>query len=241
MAGSSDPFSVHQQLVGARRNARSVVVEELRRMITSGELEPDTPLSETRLAKHFSVSRTPVREALKELQAEGLVEVRAQVGTFVSRPSLQHVDEMVIVTGLLESKAAGLTASNPSDETLEFLAENLRGSEEAAGRGDVDAYALLVPQFHNLILAGSGNSTLRRLHLLLSNQLAYPSLVRGSLHQPGRLPKSVTEHRAIYDAIRARDVERAEKEMASHVKSSHENTMRALRDAGEIAGGLQGA
>ncbi|GAA0717014.1 GntR family transcriptional regulator [Dactylosporangium roseum] len=208
-------------------------------MITSGELEPDTPLSETRLAKHFAVSRTPVREALKELQAEGLVEIRAQVGTFVSRPSLQHVDEMVIVTGLLESKAAGLTAANPSDELLGLMAENLRDSEEAASRGDADAYALLVPRFHDLILSGSGNSTLRRLHKLLANQLAYPSLVRSSLHQPGRLPKSVAEHRSIYEAICAHDVERAEREMTSHVQFSHENTMRALRDADrEITGDL---
>lgn len=198
-------------------------------MITTGELQPGAPVSEVRLAEQFGVSRTPVREALKELQVEGLVEIRAQVGTFVSQPSLEYVEEMSIVGGVLEAMAARLMAQRSVEDVLDQMEQNLCASEDAAARNDVIKYAELVPEFHGLVLRGSGNNTLVRFNQLLANQIAYPNLVRGSLNQPGRAEKSVAEHRKIYEAIRAGDPQAAEEAMRLHVEISHQHTMRALR------------
>src|SRR2546422_6782820 len=105
--------------VEAPRQVR--VVRGLRSQILSGELEPGTALSEVTLAGTFGVSRTPVREALKQLQVEGLVEIVPRVGTFVSKPSLRDVTELLEVKEVLEGLAARLLAQRGRVPELERL------------------------------------------------------------------------------------------------------------------------
>ncbi|HET7304934.1 MAG TPA: GntR family transcriptional regulator, partial [Segeticoccus sp.] len=90
------------------------VIEAMRERIISGELEPGTSLSEIALAEAFGVSRTPVREALKQLQTEGLVEIRPRVGTFVTAPSRREINELFEMKALLEGAAARLLAQRGS-------------------------------------------------------------------------------------------------------------------------------
>lgn len=227
----------HRTVTG--RSVRSIVVEELRTMIISGELAAGAAVSEVVLAAEFGVSRTPIREALKELQVEGLVEIRAQVGTFVASPSLESLEEMSIVRGALESLAAACVARLADPETLAALESNLLESERAAERDDVSLYATLVPEFHGLILEGSRNETLCRFHTMLVNQLSYSGLVKASLGKPGRSAQSIAEHKAIYEAICSGDPGAAEQAMKTHVEHAHENTMGALRESAAAISGAE--
>jgi DNA-binding GntR family transcriptional regulator len=210
------------------RSIQRRVLDSLRDMIVGGELPPGAALSEVGLSESFGISRTPVREALKQLQAEGLVEIRPQVGTFVAKPSRREVGEMSRVREVLEGLAANLMAQRGSIPELDALRENVKDSEISVGRGKTARYAQLVGEFHGLILAGSDNRKLQEHYLMLTNQLAYPRLVRASLTEPGRPERSVAEHRRILEMIEAKDPEGAERAMREHVRSSHIELMRAL-------------
>lgn len=202
------------------------VVAELRQMIIDGVLEPGASISEVALAESFGVSRTPVREALKQLQTEGLVNIRPRVGTFVSAPSRREVTELFQVKELLEGAAARLLAQRGRVPELDALLVNGQMSDQALKAGDVELYTRLVHEFHDLLIKGSDNLKLEAHYRTLMHQLAYNRLVKTSLAQRDRPSQSDSEHRRVLDAILAKDGDRAEQLMRQHVRSSH----RALMD-----------
>lgn len=212
------------------RSIQRRVLDDVRDMIVSGELVAGTALSEISLAENFGVSRTPVREALKQLQAEGLVEIRPQVGTFVSQPSRREIIDMSRVKEVLEGLAASLMAQRGDVPQLHALRANVEESERLVRRGDDARYAELVAEFHRLVLEGSDNPKLQEHHKTLVNQLGYPRLVRTSLKQPGRPSRSVAEHRHVLEMIEAKDPEGAERAMRDHVRASNRELMRGLAD-----------
>ncbi|MBV8992548.1 MAG: GntR family transcriptional regulator [Pseudonocardiales bacterium] len=181
---------------------------------------PGVPLSEVRLAEHFDVSRTPVREALKQLQVEGLVEIRPKVGTFVRQVSRREIVEMFEVKEVLEGMAARLMASRGQVPELEILLANLASSERATRLGDSAAYAALVLEFHQAIVRGSDNRKLIEHYTSLMNQLAYHRMVLGTVQHPGRLTRSCAEHRRIVELIMEKDGVGAEFAMRDHVVAS---------------------
>lgn len=197
------------------------LLDRLRLLVLSGDYPAGTALSETLLAQEFNVSRTPVREALKQLQAEGLVEIRPKVGTFVREPSRREIVEMFQLKEILEGLAAGLMARRGPVPELEKLEENIEASEEAAENGDSDAYARLVHEFHQLIVDGSDHRKLADHYRTLMNQLAYyHRLVATTISHPGRMSRSVAEHRKVVAMIRAKDAMGAEWAMRDHVVTS---------------------
>lgn len=207
------------------------VIEAMRQRIISGELEPGTNLSEIALADAFGVSRTPVREALKQLQTEGLVEIRPRVGTFVTAPSRREINELFEMKGLLEGAAARLLAQRGSVPELALLQENLEQANRAVARADKERYAELVQEFHDLIIQGADNAKLEGHYRILMNQLAYQRLVQTSLAQPGRPLQSDSEHHHVVELIEAKDGDAAERVMRDHVRASHRALMTGLDDA----------
>ncbi|MET8979497.1 GntR family transcriptional regulator [Streptomyces sp. NPDC004539] len=206
------------------------VAEELRRMIISGELQPGSSLSEMALSETFGVSRTPIREALKQLQIEGLVEVRPRVGTFVAVPSWREITELFQMKELLEGAAARLLALRGNVPELTRLQDTMARADEAVRAGDPERYAELVHEFHDLIVTGADNTKLEAHYRTLMNQLAYARLVRTSLAQPGRLHDSDTEHHRVLELITAKDGDGAERLMREHVRRSHQALMAGMRD-----------
>jgi DNA-binding GntR family transcriptional regulator len=204
------------------------LTDEVRRLIISGELKPRARLSEHALAESFGVSRTPVREALKQLQVEGLVEIVARVGTFVAQPSRREITELFALEEVLEGLAARLMAQSRHTESLERLHANLEASREAVEARDRQRYAELVREFHNLIVEGAGNGKLIAHYQMLMNQLAYQRLVITTLSQPGRLERSLGEHARIVELIEAGDADAAELEMRDHIAASHRVLMAGL-------------
>lgn len=211
-----------------RGNSRSRVVTEMRRRIIGGDFKAGENLSEIALAEEFGVSRTPVREALKQLQTEGLVQIRPRVGTFVTEPSRRELVELFEMKELLEGAAARLLAGRGMVRETELLQANVREADAVAERGDRERYAELVTDFHDLLIQGSDNGKLTDHYRLLMNQLAYARLISTSLSRPGRLLQSEREHHAVLDLILAKDGDGAEQVMREHVRASRRALLTGL-------------
>jgi len=219
------------QVLNGTGNGLSIqgrVIAEMRRRIISGEIATDVNLSELTLAEEFGVSRTPVREALKQLQTEGLVEIRPRVGTFVTTPSRREITELFEMKELLEGAAARLMAQRGRVPELDRLEENLREEDDAVTRDDRVRYAELVQEFHDR-LVGSDNTKLEAHYRILMNQLAYSRLVATSLSQPGRPAQSDQEHHRVVELIIAKDGDSAERVMREHVRASRQAVLAGLR------------
>lgn len=214
---------------GASSLMQSRVIEGLRERIITGAIDLGAPLSELALAEEFGVSRTPVREALKQLQTEGLVEVRPRVGTFVTTPSRREIIELFEMKELLEGAAARLLAQRGRAPEVDALEENLREADAAVARDDRDEYARLVGEFHDLLIRGADNGKLESHYRTLMNQLAYARLVTTSLSQPGRALQSDREHHLVLELIIAKDGDSAERVMREHVRASRQALMAGLQ------------
>ena len=203
------------------------LLEKIRRLVLGGNFPPGALLPEAFLAQEFDVSRTPVREALKQLQHEGLVEIRPKVGTFVREPTRREIIELFQLKESLEGLAASLLARRGVTAELSALRLNLKDSEAAVLTNDTEAYARLVHEFHWTIVRGSDNLKLVEHYERLMNQLAYQRLVLRTVEHPGRLEASTREHRAVLEMIEHKDPFGAETAMRNHV---HASSREALTD-----------
>ncbi|MEU5088538.1 GntR family transcriptional regulator [Streptomyces sp. NPDC021356] len=215
---------------------QATVIAEMRRRIIKGDIVPGAPLSELALAEEFGVSRTPVREALKQLQTEGLVEIRPRVGTFVTTPSRREITELFEMKELLEGAAARLLAQRGRVPEIDLLERNLHEADEAVERDDRERYAELVHEFHDLLVAGADNTKLQAHYRMLMNQLAYARLVNTSLSQPGRATQSDREHHLVVELILAKDGDSAEHVMREHVRASRRALLAGLPIGGRDEG-----
>lgn len=217
--------NVSQDTVDQAVLTEGALLDRIRDLILGGDYRPGTALSEVRLAEYYEVSRTPVREALKQLQIEGLVEIRPKVGTFVREITRREILEMFEVKETLEGLAARLMARRGQIPELDTLRANVDASESAVRRNDSAAYAALVHEFHETIVTGSDNLKLAEHYRTLMNQLAYHRLVLKSVQHPGRLAKSTAEHRQVLELIIAKDSVGAELAMKDHVWGSSREVM----------------
>ena len=207
------------------------LIGEVRRRIIAGEISPGVNISEIAIAEEFGVSRTPVRETFKQLQTEGLVEIRPRVGTFVTTPSRREITELFEMKELLEGAAARLLAQRGRVPEVDRLEESLREADLAVAADDKTRYAELVEEFHDLLIAGADNSKLQAHYRMLMNQLAYARLVNTSLSQPGRPLQSDREHHHVLDLIIAKDGDSAERVMREHVRASRRALLAGLATA----------
>lgn len=210
-------------LIGASTSDPGVqasLLDRVRRLVVSGAVEPAQMLSEVYLADEFDVSRTPIREALKQLEREGLVEIRPRVGTFVRKPTGREIVELFQLKGSLEGLAAGLLARRGDVPELHRLERNVEAERNAVRRADRGAYAVLVHDFHRILVEGADNHKLSEHYELLMNQLAYHRIVTRTIEQPGRLEASQHEHQVIVTAIASKDPIAAEFAARRHVDAS---------------------
>ncbi|MEN3793624.1 GntR family transcriptional regulator [Fulvimarina sp. MAC3] len=199
----------------AARKRTGDIRDCLEQEILTGERLPGQRLDEQAIARRFAVSRTPVREALQQLVATGLVELQPYRGAFVKEVSLSELVQMLEVMAELEGMAGRLAASRADDEALERLKISLAACEEAASSGDPDTYYAENSVFHEAIYDGCGNqflaSEVKRLHQRLK---AYRRL---QLRVPKRIGQSLEEHRRIVDAIVGGKPRAAELELKKHI------------------------
>lgn len=195
------------------------VAELLRQRIFTRELEPGSWIDEMKIAEAYGISRTPMREALKVLAAEGLVTMRVRRGAYVTEVSEQDLREIYHLLSLLESDAASVVASTASDAALREL-QVLHDSLELAASGnarDTERYFELNEQFHQKLLALANN---RWRNQMVADLRKVMKLNRhNSLLKQGRVEESLSEHRAILAALLARDPTTTRERMALHFQN----------------------
>jgi DNA-binding GntR family transcriptional regulator len=191
------------------------VAAQLRDRIFAGELLPGTFLDEARLAQELQISRTPLREALKVLTAEGLVRHEPRRGCFVNEVTEQDLDEIFPVIALLEGRCAREAAVNATDADLEELdALHEKLNRHARARRINDYYAVNFT-IHEAIITLANNRWLAQVIGDLRKIVKLSRLQQ--LHAPGRLEQSLSEHMAVFAALKARDPEGAEAAMRTHL------------------------
>jgi len=184
--------------------------------IVRGALRPGAALDETDIARRFSVSRTPVREALRQLVASGLVEARPHRGAVVARPSIERLTDMFEAMAELEALCAGHAAERMTPverHQLEAVHEELRVLSYA---GNPDRFHEVNERFHNTIYAGSQNAYVAE--MTLATRVRVQPFRRAQFRNLGRLAKSHAEHDRIVVAILRGDKAGASAAMRDHIE-----------------------
>jgi len=183
--------------------------------IATGRIAPGARLDEATLAERFGVSRTPIREALQQLAATGLVELRPYRGAVVSSPDPRRLMEMFEVMAELEAMCGRLSARRLTAETQQQLEETLKACARAAEAGNPDTYYFENERFHRALYGASANAFLAEQALLLHKRLA--PFRRLQLRVRNRMASSQREHSAIVAAIVAGDETAAADLLRAHV------------------------
>ncbi|HSW20466.1 MAG TPA: GntR family transcriptional regulator [Ramlibacter sp.] len=194
------------------------VAELLRQRIFQRELESGAWIDEVKLAQEYGISRTPLREALKVLAAEGLVTMKVRRGAYVTEVSEQDLTEVYHLLSLLESDAAGVVAENASDAELKELQTIHRALEKAVSRRD--EFFVINERFHTRLLEIAGN---RWRNQMVADLRKVMKLNRhNSLLKSGRVEDSLAEHAKVMKALASRDAAAATREMQAHFRNGLE-------------------
>jgi DNA-binding GntR family transcriptional regulator len=210
--------SLHEQIVGM-----------LRKMILEGRLLPGQHIDEKMLCEQFEISRTPLREALKVLNSEGLVDLLPNRGARVAGTSPHLVSECFDAVAGLERTAAELAAEKASSEELEMLRKIQEEMEEYYRTNNEVDYFTVNDRAHALVVEFSGNSILVSMHARLMTKIRQARFA--GLTVPNRWHESILEHREILDALVARDAARAGAAAMNHVM----HTARLFKETHKLA------
>jgi DNA-binding GntR family transcriptional regulator len=203
------------------------VLDVLRDRIIRGEYAEGAPLRQDALAEDLGVSRIPVREALHQLQAEGLVSFSPHVGAVVSTLSLTEIEELFDLRAMIEPDQLRRAIACISDENLERAAEILDAYEAAFQRGDVSAWGSLNWQFHSILLAPANRPLTFRLLENLHNQSERYMRVQLSLTHGEE--RANVEHREILATVRRREAKQASRLLTEHIRSAGQALAEFLR------------
>ena len=212
-------------------NACDAIARELRREILEGELAPGFKLRQEELARRFGISRTPVRDALRRLEAEGLVTIRSSRHATVPTLDLDEFIEVYQIRETLESLAARLAAPRMTEEILERIEQILGAMEEASRRGDVGSWVRLDYRFHHALLEPGRNKRLLRLVEGFWNSTHH--FRRAYCRLPRRVQGAEKMHRRLLEAARARDEEMLGLLTRAHIQDS----LRGILEAQQLEDG----
>jgi DNA-binding GntR family transcriptional regulator len=226
----AEPAAV--QPLDDHRSLRERIVIRLRQAIVTGDLPPKTRLIEPELARQLNVSRTPLREAIRQLEAEGFVATVPRAGAFVSETTPRDVEDLYPIRAVIEGLAARQAAENPDPAKREVLQGIL--AELARRTTDSREYHEISGRFHDAVVAFSGNRQLKTIYQGLAQHIARMRTL--SLAARGRPGVSLYEHRRIVTAIlRGRGVE-AERAMREHIEGAHAVLRKRVRGSAGKSG-----
>lgn len=188
---------------------------ELENDIVDGRLLPGARIDPDELALRYGCSRTPVREALQALEASGLLRVQSKRGTFVTELTAEELMERFEVMAEIEAMCAALACRRALPVTMARIEAAMTACETAAANADLDAYYSENTEFHRAIYAATGNRFLEAEAARL--QAVLQPYRRRQLGAPGRMLRSLEEHRAVYAAILSGDAAAARAAMHDHV------------------------
>lgn len=187
----------------------------MERDLLSGTLVPGTVLDERSLAEKFGVSRTPVREAVLHLAAQGMLNVVPRVGVVVPKLGIQELLALLEMLAEMEGACAKFAAKRMDAKERKALREALVACENAAATGNSKAYDNANKKFHQILYTGARNDWAAR--QVYSLRLRCASYQRSRFDLPGRFEQSLQEHREVVAAIESGDVEAARLAMVRHI------------------------
>lgn len=213
---------------------RTQVEERIRSGISHGEFEPGQRLVERELCELIGVGRTSIREALRQLEAEGLVTVFPHRGPMVSELSPEEARHLYSVRALLEGYAGRMFASKRTARDLDRLDSTYSALEAAARAQDQRALVGAKSAFYEVLLEGSGNPFLQQMLTIIHNRV---NLLRAtSMMQPNRVETSLEEIRRICRAIHAGDEREAEAACIAHIEAAAITLHNVLHEHGSEVG-----
>jgi len=209
----------------------TIVLQELERMILTGELEPGERINEKALAASQLVSRGPIREACRRLEQAGLVEIIVNRGVFVRKLKPKDAADLCDIRASLSALIGRLLASGLTADQMATLKDMVERMEAAAAAGDVEAYYPLNVEFHDTLLRFTGNERLAAMCAAIDKELYL--FRRRSLHVGIGLDRSLAEHRGMIAALEAGDAQIAGQAFEAHANSGKERLLGAMPDDDE--------
>lgn len=214
-------------------NQTETIVKTLLEWIDAGRLNPGDEVEEAALVAQFEVSRTPVREALMQIEATGLMRRLPRKGAVVFKPTLEEFLAILEVHAKLEGQAAGLAARRISAEgrrALEAATAACEAHAQVQGDADPDAYYQLNLRFHAVVAEAAGNAFL--LDMIKTNARKLMAYYRARYRYAGSIGDSARDHRTIATLIYAHDSDAAETMMRRHVQFDQVTAMDLLAALG---------
>lgn len=225
----------HLPSLSERRTASDYVAEALRQAIITGQFADGEELNQVELADHFDVSRVPVREALRRLQAEGLVTAEAHRRAVVIGFNRERIAEVYEIRSMLEGYMLVRAAAQLDKQAL---ADLQRTCDEMDRIDDHNEWLARNHEFHRALLSPSKATTTMALVEQLSMQVERYLRRSGGVHRPEEAGR---EHRKIVDALRKGDVENAREVLTNHILHTRDSVLEALPEGHGLEGEMAGA
>lgn len=199
---------MRRKQIERHQTLREKILETIRDAILKGTMKPGERVSEPELAERFGISRTPIREAFRQLESEGYLEVIPRKGAVVASLSERDIEEFYAIKIILEGFAARMAAEKLTAKEIERLEVINERLQQIAKEGDVKTFFRVHNEFHEVFIKAAGNEKLSE----MINQLVmkFKRLRLASLSQPGRMEVSIEDHRDMIEAFKDHDGERAD-------------------------------
>jgi len=222
----------HDEIEGNLNSLRGKVFTQLENDILDGKYQPGESLIETKLSEEMGVSRTPIREAIRQLELEGLVQYIPNKGAIVKGVSAQDIEDIYTIRMMIEGLAARWAAEKITPGELEEMKEALEFEEFYTIKNDTVHLLKYDSKFHDIIFRASKSKPL--MHTLSSFHHYVQRARSASLSTPGRAQKVLEEHKAILQAIMDRDANRAEQLTTEHVRNASTNLLKQKAENGGV-------
>lgn len=203
------------------KSKKSVVYDVLKKKIINNSLRPGEPMNESILAKELKISKTPIREALQQLERDGFVENIPGRGFFVSRISFQDVKELFEIREILECEAVKRAALKTDPQKIEWVRKKFESTETNGDRNPRNCFKA-GDRIHSYIFETFGNNRLNEIYRRIQEHVDRMRIHFFAQPRGERSEQSYKEHVEILDGLAARDPTRAEKAMKDHLRNSIE-------------------
>ena len=210
--------------VNDKYSLRGRVFQKLREDILSGRYKENEELKEVAIGEELGVSRTPVREAFRQLELEGLIQIVPNKGAYVTGITAKDVKDIYMIRSLLEGLCARLATENITKDQLEEMEENIYLAEFHAAKGHMDQMAELDNRFHDILYEACNSKMLE--HTLRDYHQYVLRVRQKTLSTNTRGRASNEEHRQIMEAIKAGDAARAEQLANRHMQNAYDNMVK---------------
>ncbi|OGP73922.1 MAG: hypothetical protein A2V86_03630 [Deltaproteobacteria bacterium RBG_16_49_23] len=214
------------------KTIRGKVYDYLREKLLSGEIPPHEHLIEAKIAMEIGTSRTPVREALHNLEFEGLIESIPRVGYIVKPISEEEVGEICEIRATIEGLAASWAMGKAQEKLVAELGKNISISEDRVSKGEVRAFVDMDAQFHEIISKHSGSQRLLELAQTLRRHMLRYRIQ--SIYTVDNVLRAIEGHKGVLRAIEKQDLEKVHQAIRHHMEQSKKDILRyAFKEAPE--------